>query len=184
MNLKARLRQRYKLAVETMAADERAAASAKIASSLVSEIEHFCAGYVGMFAASERLGEPDIQEVFEQCRSSGIVCGFPRVEGKNLVFLRVDWWHQLVPGTYGVLEPPADLPLMAPAQMDILLVPGAAFTPRGARLGRGGGFYDRYLGRERGPFLTYGVAYHTCLADMLPMDAHDIYVSKVITEER
>ena len=93
----------------------------------------------------------------------------------------------LRPGPRGVLAPePAD-PDDPDAWLDTLaavLVPGVAFDPRtGARLGRGGGFYDAYL--EAHPeALAIGVALEAQLAEGLPVEAHDRPVSVLVTEAR
>ena len=63
---------------------------------------------------------------------------------------------------------------------DLLLIPGLAFTQEGVRLGRGGGFYDRYLEAFKG--IKVGVAHSVQLFESIPADAHDITVDAVITE--
>ena len=96
---------------------------------------------VGGFAALP--GEPAVWRVPGQA-------AWPRVNGKDLVFCACSQ-SDLVPGWRGILEPPETAPLVAP---DLVLVPGLAFSPSGDRLGRGKGFYDRYLNKYLNQRLT------------------------------
>ena len=59
----------------------------------------------------------------------------------------------LRPGAYRILEPPAEAPLVAPADIDLAVVPCAGASPDGRRLGRGGGYYDRFLAEYPGETL-------------------------------
>ena len=65
---------------------------------------------------------------------------------------------------------------------ELLIVPGLSFTPKGKRLGRGGGFYDRYLESFKGT--KVGICYEGQLREHLPTESHDQEVDVVITEAR
>ena len=91
-------------------------------------------------------------------------------------------------GYRGVWEPVAErCERREPEELDWILVPGLAFDPHtGARLGRGGGYFDRYLARCRlvqahGPRLV-GVCWQMQLRRGLPTEAHDQCVHELITE--
>lgn len=64
---------------------------------------------------------------------------------------------------------------------EVLLVPGLAFTRKRERLGRGGGYYDRYLKGFQG--LKIGICFEEQLFDSLPMENWDQRVDLVITEK-
>lgn len=68
----------------------------------------------------------------------------------------------------------------------VVFVPGLAFSARGARLGRGGGFYDRFLERLSGRARTVGLCFDCqveCkMAEDIPEEAHDMRVDAVLTE--
>ena len=102
----------------------------------------------------------------------------PRVLGQmDAVPLRaVD---ELRRGKYGIMEPLGGEPI-APEALDLILLPGAAFDRGGGRLGRGGGFYDRYLASTHA--LTVGLAFELQLMNAVPRDAHDLPVQMVVTE--
>jgi len=80
---------------------------------------------------------------------------------------------------FGMLEPAADLPVVAPTSLDLILVPGVAFDRQGRRMGFGGGYYDRLLPTT--PALRVGVTYDECLADALPCAEHDQRMDWVVT---
>ena len=102
----------------------------------------------------------------------------PRVEGERLVLHTYDP-ERLIRHRFGMLEPAADLPVVAPDSLDVVLVPGLAFDRHGGRLGFGGGFYDRLLRTTRA--LRVGVTYDRCLADRMPMQDYDQWMDWVVT---
>ncbi len=104
----------------------------------------------------------------------------PRIEGRNLVVHPYDP-GRLVPHPFGMWEPAPDLPVIDPALLDIVLVPGVAFDRRGGRLGFGGGFYDRFLPTT--PALRVGVTYDSCLVDELPCNEADQRMDWVVTPQ-
>jgi 5-formyltetrahydrofolate cyclo-ligase len=90
---------------------------------------------------------------------------------------------ELAPGAFGILEPAAAGALEAgelgPA---LVCVPGVAFTPAAARLGRGGGYYDRLLAALSAEAVTAGLGYSFQLIDRLPEQLHDRRLDLVVTE--
>lgn len=63
---------------------------------------------------------------------------------------------------------------------DILIIPALGWGIKGERLGRGGGFYDRYLSDFKG--LKIGVGFEKQIIEQIPMDEHDIYMDLIVTE--
>ncbi|ROU00190.1 5-formyltetrahydrofolate cyclo-ligase [Histidinibacterium lentulum] len=86
----------------------------------------------------------------------------------------------MVPGPFGAMVPREPRP-MTP---EVLIVPLAAFTRAGFRLGYGGGFYDRTLAalRARGPVLAIGFAYAAQETETLPLEPFDAPLDLVVTE--
>lgn len=81
-------------------------------------------------------------------------------------------------------EPPRSHPLVAPEELDLLLVPGLAFDIRGGRLGYGGGYYDRYLA-QTGPLVPrWGVCFEEQLLNRIPTDSFDVGMNAVATPLR
>lgn len=89
--------------------------------------------------------------------------------------------HTLVPGPFGVPQPPAVTGTLD--EVEIVLVPAVAIGLDGSRLGHGGGFYDRALTglpRER----LVGVVHDDEVLESLPAEAHDVRVGWLCTPSR
>ena len=104
----------------------------------------------------------------------------PRVEGDVMRFYDYNP-EQMTTGAFGIEEPTSDTEIPAEA-LDLMIVPARAFTREGLRLGRGGGFYDKYMSLEGFRAYKIGIAYECQIFDSLPHAPHDIAVDVVITE--
>lgn len=120
--------------------------------------------------------EPDLGLLFDLLRDVEWIV--PRIEGKSLALHPYDP-ASLVRHPYGMLEPPADAPTVAPADLDVVLAPGVSFDRQGGRLGFGGGYYDRFLAGT--PALRVGVTYDECLVQELPQTERDQRMDWVVT---
>ena len=92
---------------------------------------------------------------------------------------------ELIPGTWGILEPPESRwgeKEVLPEQLDLVMVPGVAFDHQGGRLGNGAGYYDRLLNKVRADTVLSAVCYQGQLFPKIPMEAHDVYMDYVFTE--
>jgi len=79
-------------------------------------------------------------------------------------------------------SPKPDQELHLPENIDLVLVPGLAFSRDRRRLGRGGGFFDRLLGGRAAQAFKLGVCFSFQLVDSVPTDAHDVVMDAVVTE--
>ncbi|MFP4190676.1 MAG: 5-formyltetrahydrofolate cyclo-ligase [Candidatus Hydrogenedentota bacterium] len=127
--------------------------------------------------------EADTRELLGQLADKGRFVLVPRsLPGGSLSWHRFKGLGRLVKGRHGILEPAPGSPAVtswpSPA---VVLTPGVAFTPEGARLGQGGGYYDRLLSEFTG--VSIGLAYSCQIAPSLPQSHHDCPVDYVITEE-
>jgi len=110
-------------------------------------------------------------------------------QGHNKLGLwRLEHFTELVPGMWGILEPPRSRwgeagREVAPEQLDCIIVPGVAFDGHGGRLGNGAGYYDRLLRSVRADTVLVGVCYESQLLDRIAMEAHDVAMDFVITEK-
>ncbi len=101
----------------------------------------------------------------------------PVVVGENLI-LREYAPETLVPGYMDILEPSPEAATVSPADIDLALVPGVAFTLDGYRLGRGKGFYDRLLPSLNCP--KVGIAFPCQIQKTLSTDAWDVRLDRVV----
>ena len=91
---------------------------------------------------------------------------------------------QALRGRFGNWEPAADAPAVEPGTLAAVCVPGLFFCAEtGARLGRGGGYFDRYLERVPEHVPRVGVALSWQLRCDFPTEAHDQAMHWVVTEE-
>lgn len=87
---------------------------------------------------------------------------------------------RLSPGAYGILEPPADAPPAAVDEIDFAILPCTTCNHGGQRLGRGGGYYDRFLSHYRGG--TVLLCREKLIREEIPVEPHDHPVPWVLTE--
>lgn len=88
--------------------------------------------------------------------------------------------QQLCPGSYNIPEPPETSPLVAPEEIQLLIVPCMTCDTKGNRLGHGAGFYDRYLAAYKGATLL--VCPEHLLQPYVPMEPLDQKIPTVVTE--
>ena len=103
----------------------------------------------------------------------------PRVDDGGIVAVPHGPDAPLVVGHRGIREP-AGAPV-EPGTVDVVIVPGVAFTPDGGRLGRGAGMYDRLLPSLDGA-LRIGVCMEPFVRTRLPLEPHDATVDLVVTD--
>jgi 5-formyltetrahydrofolate cyclo-ligase len=90
-----------------------------------------------------------------------------------------DW----VVGPYGIDEPHSELPAVDPQLLDLVLVPGVAFGPNGERIGRGAGYFDRFIPSAKNAFRA-ALAFDFQLVDRLDQNAWDQPVHWILSEKR
>ena len=120
------------------------------------------------------------QELIEQALRDGKKVLIPKTYPKGRMDFVVYDAQQLVKTSFGLLEPQGNLEVVAASQIDLIHVPGLAFTREGYRIGYGGGYYDRYL--EHFPDHTLSTVYPCQIRDFSP-ENHDIPVQEVLIDE-
>jgi len=126
--------------------------------------------------------EPDLRPLLDEF--SDRLWYFPKVtENGTMSFHRVKSLHNdLVPGAFGIQEPSGELPLAAPLGIDLFLCPGMAFAPASmTRLGRGKGYYDRYLSEAQNSAVFAGVSFPEHLVDQTYAEKHDIRMHRIFS---
>ncbi len=105
----------------------------------------------------------------------------PKVESDKLLPCLINHWEDLEYGKYNVLEPKETLYIANPNELELILVPGIAFTPKGGRIGMGKGFYDRFLSKTKA--IKIALAYEEQISSTLPLEQHDIAMNIIITDK-
>jgi 5-formyltetrahydrofolate cyclo-ligase len=129
--------------------------------------------------------ELDTSEFLARILADGKQLLLPRINrAQRLLELRhvVDLDTDLVSGVWGIREPAERCPMLSDVPIGFMLVPGVAFTAKGARLGYGGGFYDRLLTSLEKRFARIAAAFDLQMVDQLPEGPHDQRVDRVVTE--
>lgn len=105
-------------------------------------------------------------------------------EGRELVPGEIaDPDQDLVPGLWGILEPRPECPTVAPEELEAVIVPAAAWSEDGYRLGYGGGYYDRFL-RRAAQAHWIGLGLEVQVVPEVPHEEHDLPVDVLVTDER
>jgi 5-formyltetrahydrofolate cyclo-ligase len=92
-----------------------------------------------------------------------------------------DFKHDLIRGTFNILEPKCDIGVSLP-ELDVAIAPGRAFDRAGNRVGRGVGYYDRFFIKKGFRAFKCGIAFDCQLFPEVPVEAHDIPMDAVVTE--
>jgi 5-formyltetrahydrofolate cyclo-ligase len=114
----------------------------------------------------------------------GCALAYPRIDGKGLEFALVrNALRDLAPGPWKLREPKPHCELISIEAIDVLIVPGVAFTPYGERLGQGGGYYDRALADSTFSGCSIGLCFQEFVLPNLPTNAWDQRVDWIATED-
>ena len=126
-------------------------------------------------------GEVDLEPLFPICWEKHKCTAIPVFDPIERKYSLSEVNHQTryISAKYGIQEPELHAPLNL-FDVDLILVPGVAFSLNGQRLGRGGGYYDRLMEGYKGK--TIGVAFNFQITPTIPSESHDIPVNIVITE--
>jgi len=106
----------------------------------------------------------------------------------HLELFHLEQMGELELGTYGILEPKSGLRRLPGKcvdveQIDLIVVPGVAFDADGGRTGHGKGYYDKLLEHARADTPLIALAFQCQIFPEIPMQPHDVFMDKVITED-
>ena len=120
------------------------------------------------------------QELIKRMLKDGKKVLIPKTYPKGRMEFVVYDPKQLAKTSFGLLEPQGDLEVVEPSQIDLIHVPGLAFTTEGYRIGYGGGYYDRYLEHFAGHTMS---TIYPCQVQEFNFENHDIPVQEVLIYE-
>lgn len=125
--------------------------------------------------------EVDITGIYETLWKQGKKLFLPRTMGDDLKICAFTSEEDMVVGMYGIKEPKGEsLEEETINTIDLALVPGMAFDGNMHRLGRGKGYYDKFLNKYHDIY-KIGVAYPFQIVDEVPSEKHDILMDEVIS---
>lgn len=126
--------------------------------------------------------EWDTKEIIQAAWKDKKQVAIPKITNQ-MEFQRLDCFEELHKGKYDLFEIKHKENKVTQSQMDLLIVPGLAFNAKGYRLGFGKGFYDRYLKDFSQQTLALLYEEVQLLSD-IPVEAHDVAVDILITDQR
>ncbi|HWB19598.1 MAG TPA: 5-formyltetrahydrofolate cyclo-ligase [Phycisphaerales bacterium] len=185
IQLKRTIRTRVRSVIASLSEDFRHIASVSASARLTSLAQCQAASYIMLYMPLP--DEVDVTPIAVRC--------FQR--NQSICVPRVDWDRKemhpveiksldnktLHTDAHGLRQPTVGTPI--PVDMiDLVIVPGLAFDLNGTRLGRGAGYYDRFLARLRPSALRVGIAFDQQITDPLPVAPHDQRMNLIITDKR
>lgn len=187
---KAALRRRMAAALDYIGPAERAAAGERAATALKSNAAYGPAALVLAFLSMP--AELDTGPALRMAIADGKRVAVPRIEGADIEFVELSpGWEDWPRDRWDIPAPPAGAAALDAREMaagpTVALIPGLAFDEAGRRLGRGKGYYDRFLARIEGTsggaprrFTALGLCYRAQLVGEVPADSHDRPVDGLI----
>ena len=127
-------------------------------------------------------GEVDTEEMIKEAKREGKIVTVPVCKrgSATLSPCILDDHAKLKRGPYGVREPVEEV-CIRPQDLDLVIVPGLAFDKLGNRIGRGKGYYDRFLAKLPQKTPSIGLAFKFQILPAVPALKHDVSVTKVIS---
>ncbi len=160
--------------------EQRTSKSREIEKRLFSLPEFKASRAILFFAAFK--SEVETAPMIRNALASGKRVILPKVAGRELSLFEIrDFDNDVSLGLWNIPEPHETTPARV-SDVDLIVVPGAAFDEQGNRVGYGAGFYDKLLASFRGP--TVAIAFEVQIVHSIPIDSHDVPVQKIVTEKR
>ncbi len=173
------LRREIRIATKELSTEQRLIQSKRVWS-ILSQYEKFVNAKTVVFYWSME-SELNTTEFIESVKNTKKVL-LPVVVGNNLILRSFDGKDKMVAEpVFGIFEPVGD-EFKAYNKIDFVIVPGMAFDKKGNRMGRGKGFYDKFLTQI--PNATkIGVCFSHQIVDDVPSEPHDVKLDGVCSPE-
>ncbi len=134
-------------------------------------------------------GEPDTRPLIDHVFSDRKTAAVPRICGPDITFHVLTENIRTEKNRFGIPELPENTERLGTEPLPentLIIVPGLSFAHNGARLGRGKGYYDRFLARVYADNTAHisaaGLCFEFQLCDSLPADRNDMRVTHIVTE--
>lgn len=200
---KARIRKQLSAARAAIEPDRKAAYEQAVCNRLFDIIERSVGhwekagkrseAYIGLFSAFG--SELSVESLAQQLREQGYQLAFPvAFDDGSMDFFAEDLlaesaqdsrrfdFHAMLPAyRKHQREQVVGLTMVQPGQLSFVVVPGVGFDRQHYRIGYGAGYYDRYLPKVSPQTPIWGVAFNEQMLDSLPIQAHDVVLTGVVT---
>jgi len=177
---KKQIRTDMKTALAKMDRDEAIRAGKAAAARLVAQREFTDARTVMIFLPM--ADEIDPRDIARAAWSTGKRVATPKIRAPGVMdaveIRSLD--DGLAPGAMNILEP-IESNILSPGELDLIVAPALAYDRKGNRLGRGGGYFDRFLEQTNGA-LVCGLAFSGQVLDEIPVQPHDRPVNMLATD--
>lgn len=183
--LKAEIRSAVRKGFKALSDDERENLSNLICQRVLKLLRSIGASTVMLYAP---MGdEVDVEPLARQLLKGGVKVCLPQTDiasGRLIPRIISSLDEQVAVGAYGIREPKEGCQTVPLSEIDAVIVPGRAFDERCGRIGRGGGYYDRFLRCLPSKACAIGVAFEFQVFKSVPMDEGDVFVDCIVTERR
>lgn len=177
---KATQRTRLLRQLSQVGRDEQRAASFSVCETIMSLPIYQRAEHLALYYAKDM--EIQLDWLWQDACKRGKQCYFPKMLPNHaLCFLPADLSTRFLKNKVGVLEPEVDVSQQM-STCDLCVVPLIGFDAQGNRLGRGAGYYDRFLAMLH-PRYSVGVGYAFQGCDAIEIDATDYPLNLIVTEQ-
>lgn len=175
---KSELRQAYIARLQQLDVNTRLHEEKSLASELFDQPEWMRAKVIALTLSQSF--EIDTAPLILHARHEGRTVVIPRtLPHRQMEFVELKENTTFEETTFGILEP-KDGRIFSPAEIDLMVVPGVAFTPSGHRLGFGGGYYDRYLSKYAGRTISLALPTQLAQEGEWEHESHDQRVDRVV----
>lgn len=172
---KKELREKYKKIRKRITDKEE---KSLIISNTLFKLEEFCkANVVGIYSSLSE--EVDTKCIIEYCLKYNKKIAFPKVENSEMRFYYINNINDLNRvGSFGIMEPEGN---NLAEDIEIMIVPGICFDRQNNRIGFGGGYYDKYLSKNRDIF-KIGICFREQITEKIETNETDIKMDIIITD--
>lgn len=177
---KKELRKQIKEKINKMTAAQKELQSLRICEKIVATPEWESVENLLLYAALP--DEVDLGVLFVSALSSGKTIWLPVVDGEILRIRKYEEGKLSVSEGFHIVEPTEESTELQPCdfgKIDLAIVPGRAFTMEGDRMGRGKGYYDRFL--SQASCKTFGVGFDCQIVETIPVEQWDKKMDRIIT---
>jgi 5-formyltetrahydrofolate cyclo-ligase len=138
-----------------------------------------------IFAFVSFKSEVDTHEIIKRAIMDKKIICVPKIrsKAKGIEIFRINSMAELSVGYHGILEPIDNCIAVNSEDLDLILMPGAAFDRQGGRLGYGMGYYDRFLANMNSYVDKIALAYDFQVLEKVPMEERDVRINGIITNK-